>query len=258
MANNYTKFILEQKKSGDPLRSADWNAAMQEIVRLETAKINREGAESLQGPLTIAEALTVSAISPPTSTPLEIKGALKLAEGVAINQFSADESLSENSDSIVPTQKAVKTYVDAAVQGSETKDFQAKIFGGVGSGLTAVPIGCLAIVWRAKASMHFTIRVEWQRKDGTTPTAEFVTSDHGACESGGDVGLKLAEAKRIVAWLQEIVVKEQLEQYCEAARECSVCGQRRPLKDNRQRRFYTVFGKITVKAPRFHGCRCQD
>ena len=75
--------------------------------------------------------------------------------------------------------------------------------------MTGVPLGCLAIVGRAKASMHFTIRVEWQRKDGTTPTAELVTTDHSPCESGGDVGLKLAEAKRIVAWLQEIVVKEQ-------------------------------------------------
>jgi len=156
MTNNGTKFTPEVKKTGDPVRSADWNAAMQEIVRLETSKINREGPESLQGPLTIAQALTVSAIAPTTSTPLEIKGALKLAEGVAVNQFSADDSLSNNSDSIVSTQKAIKNYVDTAVtkldttvktyvettvttldtatknyvnsvvQGSETKDFQAK------------------------------------------------------------------------------------------------------------------------------------
>jgi hypothetical protein len=83
----------------------------------------------------------------------------------------------------------------------------------------------------------------------------YYNTDHGSCESAGEVGLKLAEAERIVAWLQETVVKEQLAQYCEAARTCSVCGHRRLLKDNRQRRFYTVFGKITVKAPRFHGCR---
>ncbi|MEZ2251103.1 hypothetical protein [Microcoleus sp.] len=156
MTNNNGKFTPEVKKTGDPVRSADWNAAMQEIVRLETSKINREGPESLQGPLTIAQALTVSAIAPTTSTPLEIKGALKLAEGVAVNQFSADDSLSNNSDSIVSTQKAIKNYVDTAVtkldttvktyvektvttldtatknyvnsvvQGSETKDFQAK------------------------------------------------------------------------------------------------------------------------------------
>jgi hypothetical protein len=38
--------------------------------------------------------------------------------------------------------------------------------------------------------MHFTIRVEWRGKDGTSATTEFVTSDHGPCESAGDVGLQ--------------------------------------------------------------------
>ncbi|MDF0551820.1 hypothetical protein [Kamptonema sp. UHCC 0994] len=139
--NNGTKFTPETKKTGDPVRSADWNAAMQEIVRLETAKMNREEAGSLQSSLTISEALTVSAIAPPASTPLEIKGALKLSAGVAIDRFSSNADLSDNSDSIVSTQKAVKTYVDNAVtnvnatvktyvdttrEGSETQNFQAK------------------------------------------------------------------------------------------------------------------------------------
>jgi hypothetical protein len=107
--------------------------------------------------------------------------------------------------------------------------------------------------------MHFTIRVEWRRHDGTTATEELVTQNQDSCKSAGDVGLPLAEAKRIVAWLQAIVVNEQLEQYCETARRCPACGEYRPLKDNRQRRFYTVLGKLTVKAPRFEGCRaCKD
>ena len=62
--------------------------------------------------------------------------------------------------------------------------------------------------------MHFTIRVEWRRQDGTTATEELVTQNQDACKSAGDVGLPLAEAKRIVAWLQGIVVNEQVEQYC--------------------------------------------
>jgi hypothetical protein len=107
--------------------------------------------------------------------------------------------------------------------------------------------------------MHFTIRVEWRRQDGTTATEELVTQNQDACKSAGDVGLPLAEAKRIVAWVQGIVVNEQVEQYCETARRCPTCGEYRPLKDNRQRRFYTVLGKLTVKAPRFEGCRaCKD
>ena len=107
--------------------------------------------------------------------------------------------------------------------------------------------------------MDFTIRVEWRRQDGTTTTEELVTQNQDSCKSAGDVGLPLAEAKRTVAWLQGIVVNEQVEQYCETARRCPACGEYRPLKDNRQRRFYTVLGKLTVKAPRFEGCRaCKD
>ncbi|MDF0551819.1 hypothetical protein [Kamptonema sp. UHCC 0994] len=111
MTTNNGKFTPETKKTGDLIRSADWNAAMQEIVRLESAKVNRKGGDSLEGPLTIESALAVET-NTIASVQLEVQGALKLQEGVAINQFSIDSSLSSNSDSIVPTQKAIKAYVD--------------------------------------------------------------------------------------------------------------------------------------------------
>ena len=43
-------------------------------------------------------------------------------------------------------------------------------------------------------------------------------------------------------WLQEIVVSEQLQRYCEAVRPCPRCHRRRHLKDYRRRRHDTVFG----------------
>ena len=45
---------------------------------------------------------------------LDVNGAFKLIHGTAINEFSTDETLSKNSDWSVPTQRAVKTYVDAS------------------------------------------------------------------------------------------------------------------------------------------------
>jgi hypothetical protein len=77
----------------------------------------------------------------------------------------------------------------------------------------------------------------------------------GACRSAEDVGLQLADAKRILGRLQEIVVSEQLQRYGEAVRPCPRCHRRRHLKDYRRRRFDTVFGKLAVRAPRFDGCR---
>jgi hypothetical protein len=55
--------------------------------------------------------------------------------------------------------------------------------------------------------------------------------------------------------LQEIVVSEQLQRYCEAVRPCPRCHRRRHLKDYRCRRFDTVFGRLGVRVPRFDGCR---
>ncbi len=43
---------------------------------------------------------------------LEINGDLKLQQGVSVNEFSNDSAFNDNSDLAVPTEKAVKTYVD--------------------------------------------------------------------------------------------------------------------------------------------------
>jgi hypothetical protein len=39
--------------------------------------------------------------------------AIKLATGSAVNEFSIDATLADNSDLAIPTEKAVKTYVDS-------------------------------------------------------------------------------------------------------------------------------------------------
>jgi hypothetical protein len=69
---------------------------------------------------------------------LAISGELKLQIGVAVNELSSDEKLSNNSDLAIPTQKAVKTYVDnqitvvnqtlstkAALNGASSQNFQS-------------------------------------------------------------------------------------------------------------------------------------
>jgi hypothetical protein len=111
--------------------------------------------------------------------------------------------------------------------------------------------------WRMEeeAKLEFTITVNWRREDGSIATTQLGTLDRGACRSAKDVGLQLADAKPILGRLQEIVVSEQLQRYCEAVRPCPRCHHRRHLKDYRQRRYDTVFGRLVVGAPRFDGCR---
>lgn len=52
-------FEHSDKKAGDLIRSADWNAMGTEVVRLGTDKISRAGTENLEGPLTVRGDLNV-------------------------------------------------------------------------------------------------------------------------------------------------------------------------------------------------------
>ena len=109
--------------------------------------------------------------------------------------------------------------------------------------------------WRMEeeAKLEFTITVNWRREDGSIATTQLGTMARGACRSAEDVGLQLADAKPILGRLQEIVVSEQLQRYCEAVRPCPRCHHRRHLKDCRRRRFDTVFGRLVVSVPRSDG-----
>ena len=51
---------------------------------------------------------------------------LQLGAGATISQFSADSTLSANSDSIVPTQKAVRTYINSQL-GSGSNNLQVNV-----------------------------------------------------------------------------------------------------------------------------------
>ncbi|NEP30631.1 formylglycine-generating enzyme family protein [Moorena sp. SIO3B2] len=115
-------FEPKDKNPGDLILSADWNAAMDEIDRLgKTLENIEKKATTFQGPLTIAEALNVKGnVGIGTETPtakLEVKGDLKLQLGEAVNEFSSDITLADNSNQAVPTELAVKTYVDNQVEG---------------------------------------------------------------------------------------------------------------------------------------------
>ncbi len=67
MVDTIRKFSHQDKQSGDLIRSAEWNAATKEIQRLEADKVNREGADTLKGPLTIG---AINAMTPTVSDSL--------------------------------------------------------------------------------------------------------------------------------------------------------------------------------------------
>ena len=70
------------------------------------------------------------------------------------------------------------------------------------------------------------------------------------------LGLTLAEAKQILARLQQAVVAVQADDHAVLRPDCSSCGQACQVKDWRLHRVATLFGTVAVRLPRFRcpGC----
>lgn len=94
-------------------------------------------ASTVNKPLTVSESVSVTDDTSSTSTStgalkvsggvgiaenVNIGGTLKLTNGTAVDELSTDGTLADDSDTAVPTEKAVKTYVDTAI-GSQSGGF---------------------------------------------------------------------------------------------------------------------------------------
>ena len=73
-----------------------------------------------------------------------------------------------------------------------------------------------------------------------------------------EISLSLEESKRILAELQRIVLQTQMEEYTFCARVCPVCLRMRRQRDCRTRTIQTLFGTVTVEAPRISICPCSN
>jgi hypothetical protein len=72
------------------------------------------------------------------------------------------------------------------------------------------------------------------------------------------VGLGLAEAKELLAAVQETVVEEQVKVALAAEEACRDCGSRHRHKDCRTIVLRTLFGTLRLRSPRWHRCRCTS
>jgi hypothetical protein len=70
------------------------------------------------------------------------------------------------------------------------------------------------------------------------------------------LGLTLAEAKQILARLQQVVVAVQADDHAVLRPDCSSCGQVCHVKEWRLHRVATLFGTAAVRPPRFRCAGC--
>jgi hypothetical protein len=91
---------------------------------------------------------------------------------------------------------------------------------------------------------------------------EKTITDQVACLQRNDfsdetLGLTLAEAKDLLASVQETVVKKQTEEYIEQQRNCPECRKVRSQKGQHEIVYRSLFGKLKLHSPRLYTCSCQ-
>ena len=105
--------------------------------------------------------------------------------------------------------------------------------------------------------MEWTIRLEARTGWGEVTTCEIGALRRSLGELTADgVGLGLAEAKALLAELQQRIVQSQIDEYVTCARVCRDCLKLRRLRDQRTRTLQTLFGTVKVAAPRIRLCTC--
>src|SRR5690242_14902212 len=72
------------------------------------------------------------------------------------------------------------------------------------------------------------------------------------------LGLKLDEAKEILAEIQTVLVTAQATRFLECHRSCPDCGTPYAKNGTHQITFRTLFGTIKLASQRFSSCSCQQ
>ena len=72
------------------------------------------------------------------------------------------------------------------------------------------------------------------------------------------LGLTLAEAKTLLAQVQETMAGQQVADYLDHQHQCPACGRPCARKGQHTIVYRTLFGTLHLSSPRYYTCRCQD
>ena len=104
--------------------------------------------------------------------------------------------------------------------------------------------------------MAWIVRLVSVEADGTEHSTDVLQiSRPDTLTDLASLGLTLAEGKRLLAGVQQELVAAQARAHAVRRPECRSCGTTCRVKDYRQHAIATLFGRVTVRLPRF---RCAD
>jgi hypothetical protein len=105
------------------------------------------------------------------------------------------------------------------------------------------------LVWRVKVVAEFAA--------GETTDVEVARIERAEQAGLADLGLRLAEAKQVVAAIQAEIVPAQVTTAGEHRRSCAACGRMLASKGHYTARFRSLFGDVPVRVRRLLSCPCQ-
>jgi hypothetical protein len=92
--------------------------------------------------------------------------------------------------------------------------------------------------------------------DGLEETVQEIAVVEKDCHRIEQIGLTLAEAKALLATLQQQVVERQAAEFLATRTHCQTCGAPLSTKGHHTLTFRTLFGTVALPSPRVRHCRC--
>lgn len=105
--------------------------------------------------------------------------------------------------------------------------------------------------------IRIQVLIEPDQESAVPPYIEEVACFERGPLSPGTLGLRLDEAKQMLAGVQQVMTENQVEACVEQQRQCPHCQQPLAYKGHHQLGVRTLFGKLTLSSPRLYTCSCH-
>jgi hypothetical protein len=105
--------------------------------------------------------------------------------------------------------------------------------------------------------MKIKIQITVESDKGQEVVQEVAHLDRGTLRPE-TLGLTLAEARSILAGIEQTVVEQQAAEFMAQQRTCSHCGHEGSCKGRHHIVFRTPFGKLRLESPRLYHCQCES
>ena len=106
--------------------------------------------------------------------------------------------------------------------------------------------------------MKIKIQITIESDEGKPEALQEVAQLNRGSLRPESLGLTLAEARSILAGIEQTVVERQAAEFVAQQRLCSACGQERSCKGRHQIVLRTPFGKLKLESPRLYRCKCES